>query len=104
MRQIDDMVAYPRNVVEAMLSALNIKDMETVIDIINHGGYDGGPFALRDLLGCGCCSGGPTAWYESWDRERPIPLSGRLREKSTYRYLSDKDYKLRINPDFEEAT
>ena len=91
-------------VVNAMLSALGIKDMETAIDMMEHGGHDGTPFHFWDLVGCGCCSAGPSAWYDSWDNapERPTHFKPR-RLRSSYRYLSDEDYKLRINPEYEEV-
>ncbi len=89
-------------VVNAMLSALGIKDMETAIDMMEHGGHDGTPFHFRDLMGCGCCAGGPAdVWYDSWD-ESGQPAGYRERAKTWYRYLSDEDYKLRVNPDYEE--
>lgn len=84
--------------VAAMLKALKFKDMATAMDAMEHGGYNDKSYDLHDIIGCGCCSAGPMGvWYDSWDTN---DLLRGNKDKSSYRYLSDKDYLLRLNPDF----
>ncbi len=101
------MKATKHQTIVAMLRALKFKDMETAQDALNHGGFSGqgkpaAPMDFHDMIGCGCCSSGPFGvWYESWnaDTEQGRKLRGK-KDITTYRYLADDEYLLRLNPLF----
>ncbi len=94
--------ATKHSTIAAMLKALKFKDMETAQDALAHGGYKHDRFDFHDLLGCGCCSYGPSGvWHESWNADTGHATEMRKgKDITTYRYLSDSDYLLRLNPLF----
>ncbi len=96
------MKATKHDTIAAMLKALKFKDMETAQDALAHGGYQHNHFDFRELLGCGCCSAGPASvWHEYWNKDGPKSRELRKgKDITTYRYLSDEDYELRLNPLF----
>ncbi len=105
------MRATEHNTIAAMLKAFKFKDMETAQDALAHGGFSGSgkpaaPMDFHDMIGCGCCSSGPSSvWYEYWNKDGPKSRELRKgKDITTYRYLSDKDYLLRLNPLFIDRT
>ncbi len=100
------MKATKHDTIAAMLKALKFKDMATAQDALAHGGYKHDSFDFHDLIGCGCCSAGPShVWYEYWNKDGPKARELRKgKDITTYRYLSDEDYLLRLNPLFIDRT